>query len=112
MEIHDQVPTPLPDNSMSQAHSRVPECDGRPAVRVEPSPVNRMITASAGVQPDLWFTPHVDLFAIRLSELQSSIISSPRPTCLRYRCSEHKLVRSHCLCLPSHGSPSQGDPKN
>ena len=24
---------------------------------------------------------------------------------------EHKLVGSHCLCLPSHGSPSQGDPK-
>ena len=31
----------------------------------EPSPVNRMVTASAGVQTDLskWFTPHVDLFA-------------------------------------------------
>ena len=23
-----------------------------------------------------------------------------------------KLVGSHCLCVPSHGSPSQGDPKN
>ena len=22
------------------------------------------------------------------------------------------LTRSHCLCLPSNGSPSQGDPKN
>ena len=39
-------------------------------------------------------------------------ISSPRPTCLGHRYSEHKLARSHCLCLPSHGSPSQGDPKN
>ena len=29
-----------------------------------------------------------------------------------HRCSEHKLVRSHCLCLPSHSSPSQGDPKS
>ena len=38
-------------------------------------------------------------------------ISSPRPKCLGQRCSEHKLVGSHCLCLPSHGSPSQGDPK-
>ena len=35
-----------------------------------------------------WFTPHVDLFAT------------------------HKLVGSYCLCLPSHGTPSQGDPKN
>ena len=27
------------------------------------------------------------------------------------RCSEHKLVGSHCLCLPSRASPSQDDPK-
>ena len=48
------------------------------------------------------------------SEPQSSVvhISSPRPTCLRHRCSEHRLVGSHCLCLPSNGSLSQGDPKN
>ena len=48
------------------------------------------------------------------SEPQSSIVhtSSPRPTCLRHRCSEYKLVGSHCLCLPCQGSPSQGDPKN
>ena len=39
-------------------------------------------------------------------------VSSPRPKCLGHRCSKHKLVRSHCLCLPSDGSPSQGDPKN
>ena len=39
-------------------------------------------------------------------------ISGPRPTCLGHRCSEHKLVRSQCLCLPSHGSPIQGDPKD
>ena len=39
-------------------------------------------------------------------------VSSPRPKCLGHRCSEHKLVGSHCLCLPSHGSPSQGDPKS
>ena len=29
-----------------------------------------------------------------------------------HRCSKHKLVGSHCLCLPSHGSPAQGDPKS
>ena len=47
------------------------------------------------------------------SEPQSSIvhISSPRSKCLGHRCSEYILVRSHCLCLPSYGSPSQGDPK-
>ena len=39
-------------------------------------------------------------------------VSSQRPKCLGYRCSEHKLDGSHCLCLPSYGSPSQGDPKN
>ena len=47
-------------------------------------------------------------------EPQSStiLVSSLRPKCLGHRCSEHKLVGSHCLCLPSHGSPSQGDPKS
>ena len=51
-----------------------------------------------------WFTPHVDLFATR--------VSSPRPECLGHRCSKHKLVGSHSLCLPSNGSPSQGDAKD
>ena len=47
-------------------------------------------------------------------EPQSSAVrvSRSRPKCLGHRCSEHKLVGSHCLCLPSHGSPSQGDPKS
>ena len=54
------------------------------------------------------FTPHVDLFVTMEPFVH---ISSPRPTCLRHRCSEHKLVGSHSLWLPSHGSPSQGDKK-
>ena len=52
VEDHDLVPS-LPDNLKGQTHSRVSECDGRPSVHVEPSPVNRMVTASAGVQTDL-----------------------------------------------------------
>ena len=68
VEDHDLVPS-LPHNIESQAHPRVPECDGRPAVQVQPSAVNRMISASAGVQTDLpeVFTPHVDLFATHLN---------------------------------------------
>ena len=47
-------------------------------------------------------------------EPQSSIVhvSSARPKCLGHRCSKHKLVKSRCLCLPFHSSPSQGDPKS
>ena len=47
-------------------------------------------------------------------EPQSSTVhvSSPRPKCLGHRCSEHKLVVFHCLCLPSYDSPSQSDPKS
>ena len=46
------------------------------------------------------------------SEPQASTVrvSSPRPKCLGHRCSNHKLVGSHCLCLPADGSPSEGDP--
>ena len=46
VEDHDLVPS-LPHNIEGQAHSRVPECDGRPAVQVQPSAVNRMVSASA-----------------------------------------------------------------
>ena len=62
-----------------------------------------------------WFTPVTSCRPIcHSSEPQSSTvrISCPRPKGLGQRCSEHKLDGSHCLCLPSNGSPSQGDPKN
>ena len=113
VEDHDMVPS-LSHNIKGQIHSRVPECDGRPSVQVEPSAVNRMVTASSGVQTDL---SKVVLSSCRSiyhsSEPQTSTvrISRPRPKCLGHRCSEHKLDGSHCLCLPSDGSPSQGDPK-
>ena len=74
-----------------------------------------MVTASAGVQTDLSQVVHSSYRSFCQSpELQSSTIriSSSRPKCLGHRCYEHKLVGSHCLYLPSHGSPSQGDPKN
>ena len=114
VEDHDLVPS-LADNLKSQTHSRVSECGGGPSVQVEPSPVNRMVTASAGVQTDLSKVVHSSCRSIcHLFEPQSSTvrISRPRPKYLGHRCSEHKLVGSHCLCLPSYGSPSQGDPKN
>ena len=38
VEDHDLVPS-LPDNTNGQTHSRVSECDGRPAVQVQPSSV-------------------------------------------------------------------------
>ena len=113
VEDHDLVPS-LSHNIESQTHSRVPECDSRPSVQVEPSAVNRMVTASAGVQTDL---PKVAHSSCRLichsSEPQTSTvcISGPRPKGVGHRCSEHKLDGSHCLCLPSDGSPSQGDKK-
>ena len=87
VENHDLVPS-LPDKSKSQAHSRVPECDGRPTVQVEQSPLNRMVTASTGVQTDLSEVVHFSCRPIcHSSEPQSSIIyiSSPRPTCLGHR---------------------------
>ena len=104
VEDHDLVPS-LPDNLKSQTHSRVSECDGRPSVQVEPSPVNRMVTAFVGVKTDLSKVVHSSCRSIcHSSEPQSSTvcISSPRPKCLGHRCSEHILVRSHC-CFPAEG---------
>ena len=37
---------------------------------------------------------------------------TPIVTCFGDRCSEHTLVGSHCLCIPYHGCPSQGDQDN
>ena len=105
----------LSHNIKSQTHARVSECDDRPSIQVEPSTVNRIVTASARVQTDLSKVVHSSCRSICHSpEPQTSTvrISCPRPKGLGHRCSEHKLDGSHCLCLPSNGSPSQGDPQN
>ena len=114
VEDHDMVPS-LPDNIESQTHSRVSECDGQPSIQVEPSSVNRMVTTSACVPSDLPKVVHSTCRPIyHSSEPPTSTVrvSSPRSKCLGRRCSEHKLDGSHCLYLPSDGSPLQGDPKN
>ena len=114
VEDYDLVPS-LSHNIESQTHSRVPECDDRPSFQIKPSAVNRMVTTSAGVQTDLPKVVHTSCRLIcHSSEPQTSTvrISCPRPKGLGHRCSKHKLDESHCLCLPSDSSPSQGDPKN
>ena len=114
VEDHDLVP-PLSHNIKGQTHSRVSECDGRPPIQVQPSAVNRMVTASTGVQTDLPEVVHSSCGPVcHSSEPQtpSLRVSHPRPKGLGHRCSEHKLDGSHCLCLPSDGSPSQGDSKD
>ena len=114
VEDHDLVP-PLSHNIKGQTHSRVSECDGRPPIQVQPSAVDRMVTASTGVQTDLPEVVHSSCGPVcHSSEPQtpSLRVPNPRPKGLGHRCSEHKLDGSHCLCLPSDGSPSQGDPKD
>ena len=84
-------------------------------VQVQPSAVHRVVTASTGVQTDLPQVVHSSCrYVCHSSEPQTPAICVcyRRPKGLGHRCSEHKLDRSHCLCLPSNGSPSQGDPKN
>ena len=105
VEDHDLVP-PLSHNIKGQTHSGVSECDGRPPIQVQPSAVNRMVTASIGVQTDLPEVVHSSCGPVcHSSEPQtpSLRISHPRPKGLGHRCSEHKLDGSHCLCLPSDG---------
>ena len=114
VENHDLVPS-FSHHIESQAHSRVSECDGRPTFQVESGTVDRMVTTSTGVQTDLPKVVHSPRGPIcHSSEPQASTVrvSYPRPEGLGHRCSKHRLDGSHCLCLPSNGSPSQGDPKN
>ena len=73
-----------------------------------------MVTSFAGVQTDLSKVVHSSCRSFCHSSEPHSFfvcISGARPTSLRYRCSEHKLVGSHCVCLRSQGCPLQGDPK-
>ena len=102
VEDHDMVPS-LPHNIESQTHSRLSQCDGRPSVQVHPQVFKQICQK--------WFTPHVDLFATHLNH-KLPLYVSLIPGLLVYRCSKHKLDGFHCLCLPSNGSPPQGDPKN
>ena len=114
VENHDLVPS-LPYNIESQAHSRVSECDGRPPIQVQPSAVNRMVSAPSGLQANLPKVVHPSCRLIRHSpesQTPSICVSYPRPKGLEHRCSEHKLDQPHGLRLPSYGSPSQGDPKD
>ena len=107
VEDHDLV-SPLSHNIKSQTHFRVSECDGRPPVQIQPSAVNRMVTASTGVQTDLPEVVHSSCGPVcHSSEPQtpSLRVSNSRPKGLGHRCSEHKLDGSHCLCLPSYSSP-------
>ena len=74
-----------------------------------------MVTASTGVQTNLSKVVHSSCRPVcHSSEPQtpSILVSYPRPKGLGHRCSEHKVDWSHCLCLPSNSSPSQGDLKN
>ena len=113
VEDHVMVPS-LSHNIESQTHSRVSECDDRP-IQVQPNADDGVVTASTGVQTDLPQVVHSSCRPVcHSSEPQtpSICVSYPRANGLGHRCSEHKLDGSHCLCLPSKGSPSQGDPKN
>ena len=112
VEDHDLVP-PLSHNIKGQTHSRVSECDGGPPIQVQPSAVDRMVTASTGVQTDLPEVVHSSCGPVSHSskpQTPSLRVPNPRPKGLGHRCSEHKLDGSHCLWLPSDG-PSQGDQK-
>ena len=113
VENHDLVPS-LPHDIESQAHSRVPERDGRPTIQVQSGAVNRMVSAPTGIQTDLPEVVHSSCRLIRHSpepQTPTVRVSYPRPKGLGHRCSNHRLDQPHGLCLPSYGSPSQGDPK-
>ena len=102
VEDHDLVPS-LPHNIESQAHSRVPECDGRPTVQVQPGAVNRMVSASAGVQTDLPEVVHTSCRLIRhSSEPQTSTvrISCPKPKGLGHRCSKLNWTNLSAYAYP------------
>ena len=102
----------IPHNIESQARSRVPECDGRPTVQVQPSAVNRMVSAPTAVQTDL---PEVVHTSCRL------ICHSPEPQAPTVRVSYPRVwdidaLNINWTNLTAYAypptAPSQGDPKD
>ena len=79
VEDHDMVPS-LSNNIESQTHSRVSECDGLPLIQVQPGAVDRVVTASAGVQTDLPQVVHSSCRPVcHSSEPQLPLYVSPIP---------------------------------
>ena len=90
---HDLV-LPLQNNPTSQAHFRLPKCDGRLTVKVKSDPINRMVTASAVVQIDLSKVVHHShacrpIYHSSEPQGPTLCIFSSRATCMGDRCSEH-----------------------
>ena len=93
----------------------MPECNGRCTFQVKPDSVDRVVTPSTGFQTTLPKVVHPScrpVFHSSEPQAPAVCISSPGPTYLGHRCPEYKLVGSHGLCIPAHGSPSQGGPKD
>ena len=107
------------------------ECDGRPSVQVEPSPINRMVTASAGVPTDLSQVVHSSCrsFATRLNH-KVPLYVSPVPdqnawdidalninwsglTAYAYPPTAllHRVIQNQAIQLPNHcNKAGQGCP--
>ena len=84
VEDHDLGP-PLSHNFKGQTHSRVSECDGRPPIQVQPSAVNRMVTASTGVQTDLPEVVHSSCGPVcHSSEPQTPSLRVSNPKTIRH----------------------------
>ena len=75
MQNHDLLPS-LSDNSKSQAHSRVPQCDGLPSIQSNKQ--NGHCIRRCSNRSVKWFTPRVDLFATHLN-LKFPLYVSPVP---------------------------------
>ena len=103
LENHDLVPS-LQHNPKSQTHSRVPEHDGRCSAKVNSSPINKMDSTSTSAQTYLLTTCLNHKVPFYVSPVPAQIAWDIDPLNINWL--------GLCLCLPSHGSPLQVDPKN
>ena len=113
LEDHDLGPS-LPHNIESQARSRVPECDGRPTVQVQPSAVNRMVSAPTGVQTDLPEVVHTSRRLICHSpepQAPTVRVSYPDPRAWDIDALNINWTNLTAYAYPPT-APSQGDPKD
>lgn len=97
-------------NSVSQTHSRLPECNGRSPVQVTQSPQHRMVSESSDIQGnnlEAGDTKHRHVCNLSKQQVANICVTISRPCCVGNRCNVHKLDKSISLCISSNKSVEQ-----
>ena len=94
-------------NSVSQTHSRLPECNGRSPVLISQSSKHRMVSKSPDFQEtdrETGDSKHRYVCNLPKQQIANICITIPRPCCMGSGCNVNRLDKPAFLCIPSNNS--------